>query len=209
MIIISCIYAALGYVTFFFGRPAFIELWHHGYTAGLTTAERPELNLMIRFFMPDYGVKPPADIARTEFNLFLRLSPRRSCSSSRWWQQAPAAAGIASERARKTWNSLIATPLTARDILRSKMLAALWQMRWVLTTLLVLWTIGLIAGAIHPLGYLAVVIEVAALTWFFLARGMLVSVRGQGPGHCDRYRAAARHASDVLVRRAVSCFLRD
>ena len=71
-ILISCIYGALGYVTFFFGRPAFIELWHHGYTAGLTTAERPEMNLMVRFFMPDYGVKPPADIARTEFNLFLR-----------------------------------------------------------------------------------------------------------------------------------------
>ena len=57
------------------------------------------------------------------------------------------------------------------------MLAALWQMRWILTTLLVLWTIGLIAGAIHPLGYLAVVLEVAASTWFFLARGTLASVR--------------------------------
>ncbi len=59
------------------------------------------------------------------------------------------------------------------------MLAALWQMRWIITTLVVLWTIGLIAGAIHPLGYLAVVIEVAALTWFFLTRGMLVSVQAK------------------------------
>ena len=52
-IIILGIYASLGYVTFFFGRPAFIELWRHGYTAGLTTADRPELNLMVRFFMTD------------------------------------------------------------------------------------------------------------------------------------------------------------
>jgi len=89
------------------------------------------------------------------------------------------AAGIATERARETWSSLIATPLTASDILRSKMLAALWQMRWVLTTLLVLWTIGLIAGAIHPLGYIALVIELAASTWFFLARGTLASVRAK------------------------------
>ena len=178
-IIISCIYGALGYVTCFFGWPAFIELWHHGYSAGLTTAERPEFNLMVRFFMPDYGVNPPADIARTEFNLFLRFvtTPMLLCIAM--MAAGTAAAGIATERARETWNSLIATPLTARDILRSKMLAALWQMRWIITTLVVLWTIGLIAGAIHPLGYLAVVMEVAALTWFFLTRGMLVSVQAK------------------------------
>jgi ABC-type Na+ efflux pump permease subunit len=90
-----------------------------------------------------------------------------------------AASTIASERARETWGSLIATPLTARDILRSKMLAALWQTRWIVTTLLVLWTIGLIAGAIHPVGYLAQVIGMAAWTWFFLARGTLASVRAK------------------------------
>jgi len=176
---ISCIYVALGYVTFFFGRPAFIELWHHGYSAGLTTAERPEVNLMVRFFMPDYGVKPPADIARTEFNLFLRYVTTPLTFLIALMAAGAAAAGIATERARETWNSLIATPLTARDILRSKMLAALWQMRWVLTTLLVLWTIGLIAGAIHPLGYLALVLELAAWTWFLLARGTLDSVRAK------------------------------
>jgi hypothetical protein len=59
------------------------------------------------------------------------------------------------------------------------MLAALWQMRWILTTALVLWTIGLIAGAIHPLGYLAVVLELVVSTWFFLARGTLASVRAK------------------------------
>jgi ABC-type Na+ efflux pump permease subunit len=174
-ILTSCIYVALGYVTFFFGRPAFIELWHHGYTAGLTTAERPE-NLMVRYFMPDYGVKPPADIARTEFNLFLRWVTTPLTFLIALMAAGAAAVGIATERARETWNSLIATPLTARDILRSKMLAALWQLRWVLITSLVLWTIGLIAGAIHPLGYIALVIELAASTWFFLAMGILTSV---------------------------------
>ena len=111
---------------------------------------------MIRFFMPDYGVKPPVDIVRTEFNVFLRSHRDDDCSSSsRSRRRTTSAAGIATERAKETWNSLIATPLTVRDILRSKMLAALWQMPWMLATVLVLWTIGLIAGAIHPLGYLA------------------------------------------------------
>jgi ABC-type Na+ efflux pump permease subunit len=173
------IYSALGYVIYFFGRPAFVELWHHGYTAGLTTAEQPELNLMIRFFMPEYGVKPPVDIARTEFNVLLRYITAPMMFFITLMAASTAAAGIASERAKETWNSLIATPLTARDLLRSKMLAALWQMRWVLTTMLVLWTIGLIAGSIHPLGYLAAVLEMAATTWFFLAWGTLASVRAK------------------------------
>jgi ABC-type Na+ efflux pump permease subunit len=178
-IIILGIYTALGYVTYFFGRPAFVELWHHGYAAGLTTAERPELNLVIRFFMLDYGVKPPVDIARTEFNILLRTITGTMMFFIPVMAATTAAAGIASERAKETWSSLIATPLTARDILRSKMLAALWQMRSILITALVLWTIGLIAGAIHPLGYVAVVLELVATTWFFLARGTLASVRAK------------------------------
>ena len=48
---------------------------------------------------------------------------------------AMASEGIVSERARETWDSLIATPLTAREILRSKMLAAIWRMRLLLAIL--------------------------------------------------------------------------
>ena len=205
-ILILCIYAALGYATVFFGRPALVELWHHGYTAGVTTAERPEWNLIIRFLMSDYGVNPPADIARTEFNLFLRYITTPMMFFIAMMAASTAATGIATERARETWTSLIATPLTAQDILRSKMLAALWQMRWVLTTMLVLWTIGLIAGAIHPLGYLAVVIELAALTWFFLARETLASVRATDLGR-DDYRRTAPRTAWFHQARAGLCFL--
>ena len=83
---------------------------------------------------------------------------------------------IVSERTRETWDSLIATPLTARDILRSKMLAALWRMRGLLATLLGLWTIGLVAGAIHPVGFLLSVLVVAALIWFMLVFGIYISI---------------------------------
>ena len=126
--LISCIYASLGYVTFFFGRPALAELWHHGYTAGVTTTQRPEWNLITRFFMSDYGVHPPADIARTEFNQFLRCVTVPMMFFVPMMASSIAAAGIATERVRETWSSLIATPLTARDILRGKILSALWQM---------------------------------------------------------------------------------
>ena len=123
------IYGTLGYVTYFFGRPALIEVWHHGYRSGITSAERPEWNILIRFFMSGPDVNPPVDVARTEFNVFLRYLTTPIVFLVTMIAAGNAAEGIVSERARETWDSLIATPLSARDILRSKMLAALWRMR--------------------------------------------------------------------------------
>src|SRR5262249_12471953 len=42
--VILGIYGALGYVTYFFGRPALIEVWRHGYGSGIADAVRPEWN---------------------------------------------------------------------------------------------------------------------------------------------------------------------
>ena len=64
-----------------------------------------------------------------------------------------AAAGIARERAQDTWSALLATPLTGRDIVLAKMRGAVWKMRGAGGLLVVLWTVGLLAGAVHPLGY--------------------------------------------------------
>ncbi len=166
----------LGYVTYFFARPALIEVWRHGYSSGITSAERPEWNLMIRFFMPDYGVNPPADIARIELNLYLRQITTTLIFLVTLGAVGIASESIVGERARETWDSLIATPLSARDILRSKMLAALWRMRGLLAILLGLWTIGLVAGAIHPVGFLVSVLVLAALVWFVLTFGIYLSV---------------------------------
>jgi ABC-type Na+ efflux pump permease subunit len=166
----------LGYVTYFFTRPALIEVWKHGYASGITSAERPEWNLMIRFFMPDYGVNPPADIARIELNLYLRQITTTLIFLVTLGAVGIASEAIVSERARETWDSLIATPLSAREILRSKMLAALWRMRGLLAILLGLWTIGLVAGAIHAVGFVLSVLVVASLVWFVLTFGIYISV---------------------------------
>ena len=126
--------------------------------------------------MSGVEVNPPADLARTEFNLYLRFITTPLVFLITLVAAGMAAEGIVSERTRETWDSLIATPLTARDILRSKMLAALWRMRVILATLLALWTIGLIAGAIHPAGYLVSLLVVAAWTWLMLVFGMSISI---------------------------------
>jgi ABC-type transport system involved in multi-copper enzyme maturation permease subunit len=176
------IYGALGYVTYFFGRPALIEVWRHGYGSGIADAERPEWNIIVRFFVSGTDVNPPVDIARTEFNIFLRFVTTSIVYLVTMAAAGSAAAGIVGERARATWDSLIATPLSARDILRSELLVALWRMRSILATLLALWTIGLCAGAVHPLGYLVSVLVLAAWTWFMLAFGLSIAIKAKDAG---------------------------
>src|SRR5262249_2936339 len=182
LVVILGIYGALGSVTYFFGRPALIEVWRHGYGSGIADAERPEWNIFIRFFVSGTDFNPPVDIARTEFNLFLRFVTMPIVLLVPMIAAGGAAAGIVGERARATWDSLIATPLSAREILRSQMLLGLWRMRWGLVTLLALWTVGLGAGAIHPLGYLVSVLVLAAWTWFMMAFGLSIAMKAKDAG---------------------------
>ena len=193
----------LGYVTYFFARPALIEVWRHGYSSGITSAERPEWNLMIRFFMPDYGVNPPADIARIELNLFLRHVTTTLIFVVTLCAVGMASEGIVGERARETWDSLIATPLTARDILRSKMLAALWRMRVLLAILLGLWTIGLIAGAIHPVGFVLSVLVAGRIGLVHVGFWDLHLGRSERQGRDDRPHDGTRLLPDRLGSSAI------
>ena len=176
LVIYLGIYGILTYFTLFFARPALIEVWRNGYASGITSAERPEWNLAIRFFMSGSPVSPPADLARTEFNLYLRFITTPLIFMITLFTFGMAADGIISERTRETWDSLIATPLTARDILSSNMLAGLWRMRAIVTTLLALWTIGLVVGSVHPAGYLVSLLVVAAWTWLMLVSGISASI---------------------------------
>ena len=84
------------------------------------TAERPEFNVFRRFFLDPSGPTVPVDAARTDFNLFLRIA-----TAFIVFVLSLVAAGIAvelisTERAKDTWSSLIATPLSARQILLGK-----------------------------------------------------------------------------------------
>ena len=73
LVITLGIYGALGYVTYFFARPALIEVWHHGYafrdhqrrTTGVEHGD-PVLHVRLRR-------QPAGRLARTEFNVFLRF----------------------------------------------------------------------------------------------------------------------------------------
>ncbi len=143
--------AAIAYPTWFFGNPALVEVWNHGYTSGLTSGERPEFNLFVRFF-PNAATGLEADRSRIDFNVFLRFITVFFSLFLGAIAAALGADGIIAERSRETWSSLIATPLTARDILWAKTLATFWRIRSIVGTMVVLWTLGLwIRGCIGVL----------------------------------------------------------
>jgi ABC-type transport system involved in multi-copper enzyme maturation permease subunit len=170
----------IAYPTFFYGRLALIELWNHGYLAGSTGGETPEFNIIVRFFIASTS-NHPADEARMDFNFFLRYVTVALTYFLAMFACGSAVDGIGGERGRETWGSLLATPLSAREILRSKMLASLRKLRAGLATVVVLWALGLAAGAIHPLGFALSMMCLAAMIWFYLAWGMRCAVVAANP----------------------------
>ena len=137
--------AALAYGTFFFGSRAFAEVWRHGYTAVGTLAERPELNLVLRFFMDDSTSNMPADAYRVDFNVFLRFVTLAIMFVTSLVCGGIGLELIVTERAKDTWSSLIATSLSAprdpaREVSRGRC-----ALRTLGTLLFVLWTLGLLS----------------------------------------------------------------
>ena len=160
--------AVLGYATYFFAAPAVQEVWEHGYALAVTDAGRPEFNLFVRIFVPSANANQAVDMARVDFNVFLRYATTAMTFVLALGLAATPGEVLGRERAKQTWTSLLATPMTGREILRATMRAAVWRFREGLAIVLVLWTLGLIAGAVHPLGYLAALLELAASSWFFM-----------------------------------------
>jgi len=176
-------------VTSWFAVPAFRELAARGYGAAPEAFTMPAWNPLVRvigdkLIMPADG--PAAGQARLEFNIALR-------QFSAFWAWAyvvelygVAVEGVKRERERGTWLGLIATPLSGWEILRAMMLGpVLSRLRGALT-LIALWTVGLMAGAVHPLGFLAAVTGLAALAWFCSALGVSRSLREGGMKRAGR-----------------------
>ena len=175
----NVIWIALGagvlYGTYHFGRLALAEVRAHGYNSGPSSDARPEFNLLIRVFVPSSD--PPIDQARIDLNIYLRILSVGLALFLGVLAMSFAMQGITVERAKETWTSLIATPLSGREILRSKILAALWRMRAALLLLVTLWTVGMIAGSLHPLGVLAAALNLSAWLSFFLVVGALIGIK--------------------------------
>jgi ABC-type transport system involved in multi-copper enzyme maturation permease subunit len=144
----------------------------------LTSGERPEFNLFVRYF-PNSATGLAVDQSRIDFNVFLRFVTVFFSLFLGACAAGLGADGIIAERSRETWGSLIATPLTARDILRAKTLATFCRFRLIVGTMVVLWTLGLIAGAIHPVGFVLSMLVLFSWTWFMVAWGTLCAIKAR------------------------------
>jgi hypothetical protein len=90
-----------------------------------------------------------------------------------------AASGVAGERARGTWESLLATPLDRASILRAKVRGAVWAVRVPLGMALSFYLASLATTAMHPVGLVLGVAAVASFVWFAAAMGTYVSLRSR------------------------------
>jgi ABC-type transport system involved in multi-copper enzyme maturation permease subunit len=145
----------IGYATYEIAKDSYREWLAYGYgTQGNTTA-RASLNAFLRAI-------------GTMLYIFWVLGLASASSS-----------GIASEREEDTWTSLLTTPLSGEEIIRGKMVGAFWSMRLVGVLLLALWTLGLILGAVHPIGYVAAIFVTSLYLWFPIALGTYFSLRSK------------------------------
>ncbi len=69
--------------------------------------------------------------------------------------------------------------MTGTEIIRGKLLGAIWEIRHTAVVLTALWLLGVLVGSVHPLGLLAALLELAAFTWFAAALGTWISLRSR------------------------------
>lgn len=142
----------LAYLTAYMASSSLVELIEHGYGAG------------------------SSHHFRNEFNGYLRLVC--TCLYVLWMLAIASAssASLTSEQEEDTWISLVSTPLSGFEIIRAKMFGAFWSTRWMALFLLPLWGLGLISGAVHPVGIVLVGVETAIFLWFVAALGTFLSL---------------------------------
>src|SRR5262249_48881679 len=97
-----------------------------------------------------------------------------------FWLLAVAVASASSvtiEREQDTWVSFTATPLTGWEFVGGKLVGAMWNQRGFAVVLVFVWAVGLITGAVHPLGIALSIAVVALLTWFVATVGVYCSLQ--------------------------------
>jgi hypothetical protein len=90
-----------------------------------------------------------------------------------------AAVSLTSEREQDSWTSLTGTLLAGREIVGAKIRGAVWSSWRLVLGLQIMWTVGLLAGGLFPLGVLAALVELLVFCWFTAALGVWISARAR------------------------------
>jgi hypothetical protein len=176
-------FGLIAYATSWFAVPAFTELSRSGYGPVPGKPFLPELDPSVRLLASKL-LKLPVGFApgqaRLEFNIVLRQATGLFDVLLVLGIARVAAESVAVQRERDTWLGLIATPLTGWEILRAKMLGSIWRTRGVAFLTIALWIVGLLAGAVHPLGFLAASVGMVVSCGFLAALGVSLSLWSRG-----------------------------
>jgi hypothetical protein len=163
---------ALGLMTWWLAGPAFRELMARGYGPSPETSSTDPLRVFEEILGRISSTPITPGRARLQFNAALRLATAIAIGNLMVLLSGWSFGDIHTERKRDTWLALITTPLTAREILRGKALAALWKARWCGLTLVVFWAVGVASGSVHPLGLLASLAILAAMGAYGVVGGL-------------------------------------
>jgi ABC-type transport system involved in multi-copper enzyme maturation permease subunit len=157
----------------------FPEPWEHGYGS----------------------VSPQHYGRRMGMNIGLRYGTALLAVLWMLWLAGQTAAGIASEREQDTWTSLLSTPLEGDEIVYGKMLGPLRATAPFGVTIATLWLIGLVVGAVHPLGLLNAAVVLGLLVWFSIALGTYASLKARVTWHARLW------AQGILIAPHICCLL--
>ena len=157
--------------TMYYGYAAFEELWQYGYGLNGPFNHRSDFNWLVRAATGLLGLLP----AMSETSL---VSTR-----------------IISERNRKTWDILLTTPLSGREILWSKSRVAIQGLWQTTRPLIVIWILALACGVVVPLGVVLAAVDLLLVAWVFLALGLHWSIQ---PGLTTTV-ASSRTTSSTLI----------
>jgi hypothetical protein len=147
----------------------------------LFDAARPVVAMMAR-----YGDGPVLENARMKLNRELRGAGAFVFAIAGLAVAGAAASSVTEEREQGTWTGLMTTLLTGPEIVRAKLFGAAWGARRLVATVLAIWGVGLLGGAISPPGFLLALTGLLVFLGFAAALGLVVSLK-------------ARHTTRALI----------
>jgi hypothetical protein len=185
IVILAPILAGFSLMTLSFARAAFRELFALGYGAAADSSALPSSAFEWAVVL-GRGLAPAPGGARPLFNLVLREVSVPFSIFSALLLIETGARSVVDERRQETWPSLRLTLLSGREVVRAKVIGAIWRVRGVLVLWVGLWSVGLAAGAVHPLGVLTALVVLSVSTGLTAIMGTALSLLTRDDGPDDR-----------------------
>ena len=104
-----------------------------------------------------------------------------------WALGLRAAAAIASERERGTWDLLLASPLRAWEMLWAKFLGSIHVMRGLIAAVVLAWLVGLLCGALEPWEFAQLLVQTALVGFYMVIIGLFFSLCAKSAARATTY----------------------